>query len=146
MVAGTTPTREYLVLVDGKLTRVHGIGFRESPIDDEPDWNTKKEGIWNLETQQKIVTGRCTKIDEVGVHYEGFVDPCTPLDGGGAELIVGDSVYVAIKNEVHPAKIVKIASTPEHQGYGVYTRRLSVIVEGETKQRPINNPRSVRKV
>jgi hypothetical protein len=146
MVAGTTPTFEYLVLVDGELTRCHDIGFRETPTDDKPDWNTKKEGIWNIETQQKIATGRCTKIDEVGVHYEGFVNPCIPLDGGGVELLVGDSVYVAIKNDVHPAKIVQIASTPEHQGCGVYTRRLSVIVDGETKKRPINTPSSVRKV
>jgi hypothetical protein len=156
-----TYTHRYKILsgpMKGLVAEGVQIGFQDYPdqfVKEGWDSHTivaktsgKSESIWLTEQGVRIQRNdyRNTIFSEEGVSYgDDFMDMCVPFDRFNKEIFVGDTIYVAVKNEVIPCIVEKIAKTPDAAGYGIVNRKLSVrpIEGGPIKT--INDPRATVK-
>ena len=70
------------------------------------------------------------------VHWECMAIPHDRFD---KVIQIGDTLYVAVKNAVHVATVIKIGE-PYHAGYGVVNRKLTCRDVHDGKTRTINTP------
>lgn len=109
------------------------------------------EGIWLLDLKVAIhptaTRPPIVSIDEEGVNYSNtYIDLAVPFDRYGREIMVGDELYAAVKNEVRIVRVTKIAKKPYMANYGIIHRKLTVVDDIEGQTLTINDPRSTVKV
>lgn len=109
---------------------------------------TRYHGIWIADLNQKLAEK--TRIDrsditDLGIEHGAFTDLVTVFDRNNREIHVGDDLFVAVTNEVRPARVTKIASRPVYVSSTGYARKLTV-VDDEGKTLTINNSRATVKV
>ena len=104
------------------------------------------EGIWLKEIRQPMYRSAIhskTEITEEGVNYDNtYMDLCVPFDRYGNEIKVGDTLFIASKNEVRRAEVIAISKKPYMASYGIVNRKLTVRDEVEDQTLTTNDPRS----
>lgn len=108
---------------------------------------TRRQGIWipdlmiKLEDNTRIQN---SDITDVGIVHDAYTDLVTPFDRENREIAVGDRLYIAVKNDVRQATVIKIAARPQYVSSTGYTRKLSV-VDDRGQKLTINSGRSTIK-
>lgn len=109
---------------------------------------TRRHGIWIPDLNQKLEDKpRIDRSDitDLGIEHGAFTDRVTTFDRLNTEIHVGDDLFVAVTNEVRPARVTKIAARPVYVSSTGYTRKLTV-VDDEGRTLTINNSRAAVRV
>lgn len=109
---------------------------------------TRSHGIWIPSRNQKLAEKtRIDRIDitDLGIEHGAFTDLVDTFDRNNREIHVGDDLFVAVTNEVRPARVIKKAARPVYVSSTGYTRKLTV-VDDQGRTLTINNSRATVKV
>lgn len=105
---------------------------------------TRRQGIWipalNVKLEDNVRINNSDITDE-GIVHDNYTDLVTPFDSENNEILVGDRLYIAVKNDVRRATVTRIAARPQYVSSVGYTRKLTV-ADDKGQKLTINSGRS----
>lgn len=107
----------------------------------------RSQGIWIPALEVKLTDNVRTlnsDITDQGIVHDAYTDLVTAFDRDNNEILVGDRLYIAVKNDVRRATVTRIAARPQYVSSTGYTRKLSVTDE-QGQKLTINTGRSTIK-
>lgn len=108
---------------------------------------TRRQGIWipalNIKLEENARINN-SDITDQGIVHDNYTDLVTAFDSENNEILVGDRLYIAVKNDVRRATVTRIAARPQYVSSVGYTRKLAVVDQAGQKL-TINSGRSTIK-